>query len=247
MAAVTGGASGIGAATARRLALEGASVAILDRDGPGAETLAEELRAGGARAAGYIVDVADASAVEACLTAAEADLGPLHALVVSAGIAERRRFLELEVEEWRRVLEVNLTGVFVCAQAAARRMVAAGRGGAIVNVSSVAGLAGVRNRTAYGASKHGVVGLTKVMALDLAPYRIRVNAVAPGAIETPLTAPLLAREEAGAQVAAAYPLGRWGQADEVAELIVFLASERATFVTGVTVPIDGGLLAGVAS
>lgn len=244
--AVTGGASGIGAATAQALAKAGAAVAILDKDGAAAKALAEAVCKDGA-AAGFELDVTDAGRVADVLTDAQAALGPLYGLVNNAGIAERRRFLELSVEEWRAVLEVNLTGAFLCAQAAARSMIDHGQGGVIVNVASVAGLTGVRNRTAYGAAKHGVVGLTKVMALDLAQHGIRVNAVAPGAVETPLTAPLLSDEKARERVVAAYPLGRWGQPNEVADLIVFLASPGAAFITGAAIPIDGGLLAGAAS
>jgi NAD(P)-dependent dehydrogenase (short-subunit alcohol dehydrogenase family) len=225
---VTGGGGGIGSATALALAGRGACVAVADRSLELARSTAAQVEDRGGQALALEVDVTDENAV------------------VAAVVAERRSFLELSVAEWRAVLDVNLTGAFICAQAAARRMRAGNRPGVIINVASVAGLTGVSQRTAYGASKHGLVGLTKVLAFDLAPHGIRVNAVAPGAVETPLTAAQLAREGARERTAASHPLGRWAQPEEVADLIVFLASDQASFITGAVVPIDGGFLAGKA-
>jgi 3-oxoacyl-[acyl-carrier protein] reductase len=241
---VTGGGGGIGSATALALAGRGARVAVADRSLELAQSTAAQVEERGGRAFALEVDVTDEDAVVAAVAMAEGALGPIEILINNAGVAERRSFLELSVAEWRAVLDVNLTGAFVCAQAVARRMLAIERPGAIVNVASVAGLTGVSQRTAYGASKHGLVGLTKVLAFDLAPHGIRVNAVAPGAVETPLTAVQLAREGARERTAASHPLGRWAQPEEVADLIVFLASDRASFITGAVVPIDGGFLAG---
>jgi NAD(P)-dependent dehydrogenase (short-subunit alcohol dehydrogenase family) len=244
---ITGAGGGIGSATALALARCGARVALADRDLDLARAAAEQVGWAGGRALALQLDVADEAAVEAAVAAAEEALGPVDILVNNAGIAERRRFLELSVAEWRDVLEVNLTGAFICAQAVVRRMRAAERPGVIVNIASVAGLTGVSQRTAYGASKHGLVGLTKVLAFDLAAHGIRVNAVAPGAVETPLTGSQLAREDAAERVAASHPLRRWAQPEEIAETIVFLASDRASFITGAIVPVDGGFLAGKAS
>jgi len=243
-ALVTGGGGGIGAATALALAGCGARVVVSDRDLALAQAAAERVKRDGGQAISVQLDVTDEGAVADAVAASEDAFGPVDILVNNAGIAERRKFLDLSVAEWRAVLEINLTGAFICAQAVARRLRATDRPGVIINVASVAGLTGVSDRTAYGASKHGLVGLTKVMALDLATHGIRVNAVAPGAVETPLTAAVLARADAFERVASAYPLRRWAQPEEIAELIVFLASDRASFITGAIVPVDGGYLAG---
>jgi len=242
---VTGAGRGIGAAAARRFAACGASVAIVDRRAELAQQMAEQIRADGGVAEPLIADVADEDAVVAAVAEAESSLGPLGVLVNNAGIAEGRSFLEMEAGAWRRVIDVNLTGVFLMSQAVVRRMIEREAGGAIVNVSSVAGLTAMSGRVAYVASKHGVVGLTKMMAFDLASRGIRVNAVAPGAVETELTG-LADSPAARARVVATHPLGRPGQPEEVAELIVYLASDRAAFMTGSIVNIDGGFLAGKA-
>jgi meso-butanediol dehydrogenase/(S,S)-butanediol dehydrogenase/diacetyl reductase len=240
-AIVTGGGGGIGEAVCIRLAAEGYAIAVLDVAEAAAQRVAARLEEQGATAEAIACDVADAESVSASVAQA-ARLGRPGVLVNNAGIAERRRFFDLSPEEWSRVIDVNLTGVFLMSQTVARGMRDAGEGGAIVNISSVAGLIGVPDRTAYAASKHGVVGLTRVMAHDLAPWRIRVNAVAPGAVRTPLTAEALAREGATERIAASHPLGRPAEPEEVAELVAFLASDRAGFITGVTAPIDGGFL-----
>jgi NAD(P)-dependent dehydrogenase (short-subunit alcohol dehydrogenase family) len=243
---VTGGGGGIGSATALALAGRGAYVAVADRSFELAQSTAARVEQGGGRALALEVDVAKEDSVAVAVAVTEGALGPIEILVNNAGVAERRSFLELSVAEWRTVVDINLTGAFICAQAVARRMCAANRAGVIINVASVAGLTGVSRRTAYGAAKHGLVGLTKVLALDLAADGIRVNAVAPGAVETPLTATQLAREGARERTAASHPLGRWAQPEEIAELIAFLASDQASFITGAVVPIDGGFLAGKA-
>ncbi len=239
-----GAAAGIGAATARAFAARGVSVALADRDGAAARASADAILADGGLARAYTLDVTDPAQVEAVVAAVEAEMGPVAVLVNNAGIGERTGFLDLTLEAWRQVMEVNLTGAFLCAQAVARRMVARGAGGAIVNVASVAGLTAVPGRAAYIASKHGLVGLTRALALDLGGAGIRVNAVAPGSVETPLTAALLARPGAREATARRHPLGRHGQPDEIARAIAFLASDEAGFITGASLPVDGGFLSG---
>lgn len=239
-----GAGAGIGAATGRAFAARGASVALADRDGAAARASADAIVADGGSARAYTLDVTDPAQVEAVVAAVEAELGPVAVLVNNAGIAERTGFLELTPDAWRQVMDVNLTGAFLCAQAVARRMVARVAGGAIVNVASVAGLTAVPGRAAYIASKHGLVGLTRALALDLGGAGIRVNAVAPASVETPLTAALLDRPGAREATARRHPLGRHGQPDEIARAIVFLASDEAGFITGASLPVDGGFLSG---
>jgi len=246
VAIVTGGGGGIGEATCHRLSADGLAVAVLDVHAQAAERVAASVTAAGGVGVAIAADVGD-PASDALAVGKALAVGPLAVLVNNAGVAEGKRFFDLSPDDWGRVITVNLTGVFLMSQAVARSMRDAGEGGAIVNVSSVAGLIGIPNHAAYAASKHGVVGLTKVMANDLAPFKIRVNAVAPGAVRTPLTAPALQKPGGAEKIAASHPLWRLAEPSEVAELIAFLASDRAGFVSGVVVPIDGGFLAAKAA
>ena len=243
-ALVTGGGSGIGRATARRLGENGASVAVVDRDAEAARATAEDIIAHGGKAIALTANVSCEKDVLAAAADAEAALGVIRVLVNNAGIGERRPMLDIPLDDWKRVLDVNLTGVFLFTQVIARRIVSEGGGGAIVNVASVAGLTGVGNRSSYVASKHGVVGLTRSLALELAPHGIRINAVAPGTVTTNLTSTLLSSAAGAAQSIAAHPMGRVADAGEIADAILFLASERASFMTGSVMTVDGGFLAG---
>ncbi|MBT7344384.1 MAG: SDR family oxidoreductase [Rhodobacteraceae bacterium] len=239
VALVTGGASGIGRAVAVQLAELGANVAIADRNTEGAQSIAQDLGLESNMA--LTVDVADPDSVNAMADAVTERFGKLDILVHSAGVGIERGFLETTPEEWRRLIDIDLSGTFYCAQAAARKMVAQGYG-RIVALSSTAGLRGGTGRAAYGAAKAGVVGLTKVMAVELAPYGVTANALAPGAIETELVAKMHS-DETRSVYRAAIPMDRYGTPDETAFTAVFLASEQAGYVSGQTLGVDGGFLA----
>jgi 3-oxoacyl-[acyl-carrier protein] reductase len=240
VALVTGAQQGIGRAIALALAREGADVAVnyLD-DRLAAERVAAAVRAHGRRATIVQADVSRAVEVHAMVEAVVRELGTPGVLVNNAGVFPRAAFLDLEEREWDFVLGVNLKGGFLCAQAAARAMVAAGQGGAVVNVSSSA-VRGDPRGVHYASSKAGVLGLTRAMALALAPHGIRVNAVAPGLTDTAQPRYGNTEEQIAAR-AREIPLGRMGQPDDIAEVVVFLASDRARWMTGEIVHVNGGL------
>lgn len=239
VALITGGASGIGRAVTRQLNQLGARVAIADRNREGAEAVVAEL--GGDNAMAISVEVADPESANAMADVVTERFGKLDILVHSAGVGIERGFLETTPEEWRRLIDIDLSGTFYCAQAAARKMIA-GRYGRIVTLSSTAGLRGGTGRAAYGAAKAGVIGLTKVMAVELAPYRITANALAPGAIETELVARMHSDETRRVYLAG-IPMDRYGTPEETAFTAVFLASEQAGYVSGHILGVDGGFLA----
>ena len=241
VAAITGGALGIGRATARLFAAEGATVALGDVEVGAAETVAKEIVNGGGRAIAVGVDVGDAGQVQAFVDRVVAELGRLDIMFANAGIAHSAPFLEHPEAQWHRVLRVNLTGVFLCCQAAARQMVKQG-GGRIITTASINGFRGVENLVGYNAAKAGVIELTKTMAVELARHHIAVNAIAPAQIDTRLTRSL--PEEARQRRLERIPMGRFGEADEVARAALFLASDDAGYITGHTLAVDGGYLAG---
>jgi NAD(P)-dependent dehydrogenase (short-subunit alcohol dehydrogenase family) len=240
-AIITAGDSGIGRATAVLLAQRGFDVGLTWRsDEEGAQGTAREVRDAGRRAEVAHLDLSDATNGPPVVARLADALGGLDVFVNNAGTGDTTPFLEVELETWRHVLEVDLTGAFCCAQEAARRMVAAGRGGRIVNVTSVHEHVPLVGSAAYCAAKGGLGLLTKVMALELAAHGITVNAVAPGEIATPMTG----NEDVDPHTIdrPAIPARRPGGAHEVAEVIAFLASEGASYVTGASYVADGGLL-----
>jgi NAD(P)-dependent dehydrogenase (short-subunit alcohol dehydrogenase family) len=241
VAAITGGALGIGRATARLFAAEGAAVVLGDVDVRGAEAVAKEIAAGGGRAIAIGVDVGEAPQVQAFVEGAVAQFGRLDVMFANAGIAHSAPFLEHPEAQWHRVLRVNLTGVFLCCQAAARQMVGQG-GGRIITTASINGFRGVENLVGYNVAKAGVVELTRTMAVELAQHGIAVNAIAPAQIDTRLTRGLPA--EARRRRTERIPMARFGEPEEVARAALFLASDDASFITGHTLAVDGGYLAG---
>jgi NAD(P)-dependent dehydrogenase (short-subunit alcohol dehydrogenase family) len=242
VAVVTGGAQGIGRAISARLAGEGATVAILDANEAGAREAAACMVAEGRQAIGLACDVTSREQVRSAIAEVVTRFGKLTVLVNNAGIVRRASFLELTDQTWADVLGVNLTGSFIVAQEASRVMVAQGFG-RIVNMASIAARIAHSNIAAYSVSKAGVEAMTRAMAFELAPFGIIVNAIAPGTIATSFALGTLPEEGQAARLGR-IPVGRFGDAAEVAAVVAFLASSDAAYVTGSVIPIDGGLATG---
>jgi NAD(P)-dependent dehydrogenase (short-subunit alcohol dehydrogenase family) len=246
-ALVTGGASGIGRATALAFAREGARVAVADILEEAAQRTVTEIEAMGGQAMAIACDVTDDDAVKAMIAATVDAFGGLDCAFNNAGIAPYQvnaggqKIADVAPEAWRRLIDVNLTGVWLCLRHEVAQMRAQGSGGVIINTASILGLVGTATSSAYVAAKHGVVGLTKVAAADHAEDNIRVNAVCPGYIETPMTEETMRRR--GERILARVPMARMGQANEIAEAVVWLCSPKASFVTGVSWAVDGGYTA----
>ena len=241
---ITGGGSGIGRASAIDFAKEGGIVGVADIDADTAGRTVEAIENAGGRAHAFTLDTTDPAAVTACMEKAAETMGRLDILVNSAGVREIESVLELPYEEWCRVINVNLTGVFLCSQAFLRHITDAGKAGVVVNLASTLGVTAAPNRAAYTASKHAVVGLTKEMALEFGETGIRVNAVGPGVTRTSLTERYFQEAEMAETVRSLHAMKRWGEAEEIAKAILFLASDDASFITGETLLVDGGWLAG---
>jgi len=241
-AVVTGGGSGIGAATASLFAAEGARVAILDRDLPRAEDVAAAIRKGGADALAYACDVTDEAEVREAVRSAAERFGPIDILFTSAGTAFRRSVPDTETADWDRLMEINLRGPFLCSKFCLEHF--RSEGGSIIHIASVTGITGVRSRAAYSASKGALVALTRNMAMDLAPRKIRVNCVCPGFVRTAMAQPLLSDPVRHDRLVNMHPLGRLGEPEDVARAVLFLASEESNWITGTSLVVDGGFSAG---
>jgi 2-hydroxycyclohexanecarboxyl-CoA dehydrogenase len=243
VAVVTGAASGMGLAIAQHLAARGHRVGLLDLQGDAALRAAEDLRGTGATAIAAQADVSDRGAVDAALERVRAELGPVEIMVTSAGLDSFERFTDITIESWERVLAVNLTGTFHCLQAALQDMLAA-RWGRMVTISSSSAQSGAVRMAHYVASKSGVIGLTKALALELAPHGITVNNIPPGVVDTPMSR---RAGDAGdipkiEKIAARIPVGRAGTPEDIAAVCGFLCSEEAGYITGQVIGVNGGMV-----
>ncbi len=242
---VTGGSTGIGRATAGILARGGARVIIADvQDAAGEETIAG-IRATGGDAEYHHVDVSDAEAIQILVTGIATRYGSLDGAFNNAGIeGPTAKILDVSLDDWHHVIRVNLTGVFICMRAEVTQMLKQNSGGSIVSTASAAGLIGIPGAVSYNASKHGVVGLTKTVALEYASRNIRVNAVCPGFIETPMLERVTdASAKIRDQLIRSVPMRRVAQPSEIGETVAWLMSEKSSYITGVALPVDGGWVA----
>jgi len=241
VAVVTGGGSGLGREMALRFARDGAAVVVADQNAGTANAVCAEIERSGGRAIGMKVDVREQSEVEAMVRAAVDNFGGLHILVNSAGIGEQTAFLKQTIEGFERIIAVNLTGTFRCVHVAAPEMIKSGWG-RVINIASVTGLRGVSGRVSYGSSKTGIVGMTRALAIELAPYNITVNAIAPGPVDTEMVR-LVHSQATRDTYNRNSPMHRYGTTMEIADGAAFLASDQASYITGHTLPIDGGMTA----
>ena len=239
-AIVTGAASGLGRFFAGALAGAGAQVVVAARRTDRVEKVAQEIERDGGKAIGVTLDVTKPDSVNAAIAEAESAFGPVRILINNAGAAVTKPVLEVEEADWDKVVDTNLKGAWLMAQAAARNMAAHGLGGSIVNIGSVGGIATAGYIVAYAASKAGLHHLTRVLAWELAEHRIRVNAMAPGYISTELNADFLA-SKAGRALRERVPQRRFANPEDLEGLLLLLASDASSFMTGAVIPIDGGL------
>jgi NAD(P)-dependent dehydrogenase (short-subunit alcohol dehydrogenase family) len=244
VAIVTGGGRGIGEAIARRFAADGMAVLITSTDGKTAQAVADDLGSRGAEVAAIGSDIADPAQAPRLVETALARFGRLDVLVNNAGTSSFQKFLDLQYEEWQRVMATNLTGMAMTSVAAGRHM-AEQRSGRIINLASVVGERAIGGRTSYGTSKAAIIQLTKQIAIELAPFGVTVNAIAPGAIETDMVRKVHT-PEIRAAMTRAIPLGRYGQVEEIGHAAAFLASDGAAYVTGTTLEVDGGIVCALA-
>jgi len=240
---VTGGASGIGRAIALQAARDGAHIAIVDASAERAEATAAELRAEGRRAIALAVDVRDSGACDAAVARIESELGPIDGMVASAGVSPPSPAAQMSDEVWSRCIDINLTGMFRSIRPVGRRMLERRRG-AIVAIASVDGMGGHAARAHYSASKHGVIGLTRSLAIEWGRHGVRVNAIAPGVVDTPLLRANIPPDHKRHAMVDRVPLARLSRAEEQAGPALFLLSDAASYVTGSVLAVDGGTSAG---
>jgi 2-hydroxycyclohexanecarboxyl-CoA dehydrogenase len=242
VAVVTGGASGIGLGVARRFVADGHRVAVFDRNGPAAKAAVDELTSAGGTALAIEVDVADWESVDAAFAQVRTELGPVEILVTSAGIESFDPLLDITPEIWNRIIAVNLTGTFTCAQAAVADMAEAGWG-RIVTISSSSAQSGAPNMTHYAASKGGVIALTKALAVELARQGITVNTIPPSLVDTPMVDQAVAAGDfPGVDVVGPMiPLGRAGTPDDIAGACSYLCSDDGSYITGQIIGVNGGM------
>ncbi len=245
VAVVTGAGRGMGKTHALMLAEAGAKIIVSDVLIDECETVAEELRSNGGEAIAVKCDISKKDEVDAMMSVAIKNFGKIDILVNNAGIADFKEFLSMTEEDWDRTIDINLKGYFLCSQAAAKEMVK-NKSGAIVNIGSIAmGQMGVGfpNLVHYVSSKGGIAGMTEALAIDLAPHNIRVNAIAPGVIETPMVDPIKSDPEGLKNLLARLPMKRMGKPEEISSAVLFLASEASSYMTGTIINVDGGWLA----
>jgi NAD(P)-dependent dehydrogenase (short-subunit alcohol dehydrogenase family) len=243
VAIITGAGSGIGEETAHLFAREGAAVMIADINAAAAQKVAEAIQSKGGRAAWVSTDVTSEESAAALTQATQANFGRVDILFNNAGNEGFGSVVNTDLELWERIFAVHVRGTFLCSKYAIPAMLPGEQGGAIINVSSVAGLIGIPNMAAYCAAKGAIVNLTRAMAVDFAAQKIRVNCIAPGTTMTPLGQRLIANDtpERLAQRLSRYPMGRFGQPDEIARAVLFLASDDSSYATGMCLTVDGGL------
>lgn len=243
VAIVTGSGAGLGRVFAIGLAAEGAHMAVTDVDLAASQKVAAEINASGGRATGYAMDVTDGEAINSVVLQIDEDFGKIDVLVNNAGVRFISPFMETDISLWQKTMDINLTGPFLCSQAVIPAMLRGGKG-KIINIASTSGVLAVTQRSAYCASKAGLLGLTKVMAYELSSQNILVNAIAPGPTETPMNGPYFSDPEMMEILKRETPRGVWGQPEDHVGAAVFLASDDSDHVCGATIVVDGGWSAG---